>query len=329
MARQSGILRDTLVIITLLAGLLMTACAPQVTIIEVTATPAPTSPPTATPGPTTVTVCASGCDYQTIQAAIDDPAVISGSTINVTDGIHTEAGITVGKDVTIQGQGAENTIVQAHEEVGKATDRVFLIEEGVVVTIQGVTIQHGNPDLEPLIPGIRRSGGGIVNQGALTLADAVIKDNVASAGGGIYNMGPLTITNSTISHNFADGIDKPGQGCGSGGGIMHLREGAVLIVNSTINDNQGTGKGGGLKSSCAAPMTLVNSTVSGNSTTGNGGGIYARGTLNLIHCTINGNSASGGEAGGVYVQGTLHFTNTIIANSTAGLDCVIGSSDRN
>jgi hypothetical protein len=162
------------------------------------------------------------------------------------------------------------------------------------------------------------------------LEDSVVTDNVASAGGAIYNMGTLTVTNCTISRNFADGIDKPGQGCGSGGGIMHLREGLVTIMNSTISDNQGTGKGGGIKTSCAAPMTLINSTVSGNSTTGNGGGIYVMGTTNLIHCTISGNVAgTGGGGGGVYIRGTLDLTNTLIAGNVTGLDCVIGSGDRN
>ena len=167
------------------------------------------------------TVCAAGCDFTTIQAALDDAGTPPGSTIHVTDTIHTEAEITINKDVkdvTIQGQGAENTIIQAHETAGEATDRVFLIAADVTVTIQGVTIRHGNPDLEPLILGVRRSGGGIVNQGTLTLADSIIRDNVASAGGGMYNMGTLTVTNCTISDNVADGIDKPGQGCGSGGG---------------------------------------------------------------------------------------------------------------
>ena len=61
----------------------------------------------------TVTVCAAGCDFMTVQDAIDDPDTIAGFVINITDAIHTEGGILVNKDLTIQGQGAENTIVQA------------------------------------------------------------------------------------------------------------------------------------------------------------------------------------------------------------------------
>ena len=108
------------------------AVTPQVSIVEVTATPAPTSTPL---GPVTVTVCASGCDFVTIQTAIDDANTVAGSTIDVTDAVHTEAGISVSKDVVIQGQGMDSTIVQAHEAAGEATERVFSIAEGATVVI--------------------------------------------------------------------------------------------------------------------------------------------------------------------------------------------------
>jgi len=322
MACQSGILRGTLVIITLLAGLLMTACAPQVTIIEVTATPAPTSPPTATPGPTTVTVCASGCDYQTIQAAIDDPAVISGSTINVTDGIHTEANITVNKDFIIQGQGAESTIVQSHDSVDAAAGRVFFITNGATVTIRGMTIRHGNP------PEHLRTGGGIYNDYfcTLTLQDSVVTDNVASDGAGISNRGAMTITNCIVSGNVADGIEEPGHQCGNGGGIKAVATATTVIINTTITGNHAASRGGGIKGNCDGTMEIINSTISGNTAGSAIAGIYARGTMTITNSTIVGNNAVGagrhaGAASGICVQDLLNLTNTIIANNGGGQDC--------
>lgn len=72
-----------------------------------------------------VTVCAAGCDFMTVQDALDDSGIIAGDVINITDAVHTESGILVNKDVTIQGQGADSTIVQAHTDVDEATERVF------------------------------------------------------------------------------------------------------------------------------------------------------------------------------------------------------------
>lgn len=59
---------------------------------------------------------------------------------------------------------------------------------------------------------------------------------VTGIGGGIYNNGPLTISNSTVSGNGADG---GGNGIASNGGV-------VTITNSTLNNYAG---GGGIRNS--------------------------------------------------------------------------------
>ena len=97
------------------------------------ATPAPTTTPLPvyTPAPADHTVCASGCDFTTIQSAIDSANVTSGAIIEITDPIHTEAGIVINKDVTIRGLGADVTIVQAYETLEESPERVFSIPEGI------------------------------------------------------------------------------------------------------------------------------------------------------------------------------------------------------
>ncbi len=102
--------------------------------------------------------------------------------------VHTEGGIVVGKNVIIQGQGAGETIVQAHPNPGEGTQRVFEIPLDVTVTIRGMTIQHGNPTTSPL------TGGGVLNFGTLTLQDTIVQENFGSAGGGLYNEGTLTLS---------------------------------------------------------------------------------------------------------------------------------------
>jgi uncharacterized protein (DUF885 family) len=324
-----------------LLALSAAGCGGRTVLVEVTATPEPTRSPTPTPAPPTLTVCASGCGFATIQAALDDPGTVPGSVIVVTDPVHTEADIAVSTNVTIQGQGAQRTIVQAHAEPESSTGRVFLIAEGTSATIRGMTIRHGHPDLEPHVLGLRREGGGIANLGTLTLDECIVRDNVASGGGGIVSHGVLTVTRSVIADNTADADDVVGHNCGRGGGIKIVSSGTLMAVDSTISGNSAVGNGGGIKTGCVGGVVLVNCTVSGNHTNALGGGISSPGAVVLTHCTLAGNSATGigrgrdslmgNGGGGIYIgEGTLAFTNTLIAdssigpNDTPGGDCVIG-----
>jgi hypothetical protein len=288
----------------------------QPEIIEVTATPLPT------PAPVNVTVCASDCDFATIQAAIDDAQTIAGSTINVTDAIHTEANIIVNKDVTIQGLGADRTIVQAHDSADAAAGRVFLITDGATVTMRRMTIRHGNP------PEHLRTGGGIYNDYfcALTLQNSVVASNVASDGAGISNRGAMTITNCIVRDNVADGIEEPGHECGNGGGIKAVATATTVIINTTISGNHAAGRGGGIKGNCDGTMEIINSTISGNTASNTIAGIYSRGTMTITNSTIVGNEAAGvgrhaGEASGICVRDVLNLINPIVANNSGGQDC--------
>jgi hypothetical protein len=92
---------------------------------------------------TTWTVCASGCDYSSIQAAIAASTTLDGDTLAIAAGTYTEAGIAVDKSLTLQGEDAATTIVQAAATPGTASDRVFSIASGVTVTLQGLTIRYG------------------------------------------------------------------------------------------------------------------------------------------------------------------------------------------
>jgi hypothetical protein len=305
-------------------ALAMSSCGPSLfptaTPVLPTATP---MPPTATPLPATDTVCAAGCDFTTIQAAMDDPGTTDGAIIEITDPIHTEAGIVVKKDVTIRGLGADDTIVQAHETPEKAPDRVFVIEEGATVILESMTIRHGKPSAQA------EHGGGIYNYGTLTLEKCVVTNNSAIGGGGICNEGALTLVNSTVSDNTA--VDTAPHGvfaCGGGGGIRSGK-GTLTLINTTVSGNQaGTryrGAGGGVRIGCQCTAVFTNSTISGNSSVRFGGGISVVGTLQLVNCTISNNTTIG-KGEGICVQGNLDYENTLIANNPGnGGDCAIGA----
>jgi hypothetical protein len=351
---------------TLLILAAITACStpvpaatpPPAASPEPAATPEPTPTPTPQPTPTlepSITVCATGCDFTTIQAAIDDPGTTSGDIIGITDAIHTEESITVNKNVTILGQAAGGTVVQAHVEPESATDRVFLIPSEGMVTIKDITIRHGNPTSDPGDGGgilnqgtltlercfVRdnsaRNGGGILNLGTLTLERCILTDNGARGGGGIYNEGTVTLLNSTVSDNIAGRGGDPLRECATGGGIKSLT-GTLALNNSTVSGNISRGNGGGIFLACKSTLELINSTISGNEATGgSGGGICLRGAADFVSSTITGNRAAD-AGGGVYIRGSgerglirgwLDFTNTIIANNTTGneyggADCMLG-----
>ncbi len=329
----------TLVIILLL----VVACMPSpeaetqailnsTVTIEPSATPlpsptaSPTLPPTVTPTPMPDhRVCASGCDYETIQMAIDADSTKSGDIIQVRDSTHTEAGILVDKDVIIQGQGSEQTVVQAHASAEDAEDRVFRIAPNASVAIEGMTIRHGHPGDCP------KSGGGILNEGTLTLEGCVVTENIASAGGGLMNNGTLTLIDCAVSDNIADGHGgENSMGKGSGGGIKNM-VGALTIINSTISGNRSAYNAGGIKVSCSGTLDMVNSTLSNNRAGKNGGGLEVRGVVTLTHTTVAHNDAQR-VGGGIYLKGTsdhvrgiLSFSNSVFADNTPG-DCVLGDN---
>jgi hypothetical protein len=290
-------------------------------------------------------VCAAGCDFTTIQAAVDDPGTdpaagsgqASTAVIEVTDAVHTEGGIVVGKDVIIRGLGAENTIVQAHETLDGAQERVFLVPADTMVVLEKMTIRHGKPNED-------NCGGGILSEGALTLWGCIVSSNMANGGGGVCSRGgeaALTVVNGTITDNIAAATVANSLACGNGGGIR-TGSGTLTLVNSTIAGNStatGRGRGGGIHIGCGGTAVFTNTTVSGNSAMpdsdtkvsrqqqGHGGGVNLHGSLRLVNCTISDNHGIG-PGGGVYVRGQLDFVNTIIANNGGkGGDCVVSGPD--
>jgi hypothetical protein len=72
-------------------------------------------------------------------------------------------------------------------------------------------------------------------------------------GGGIFNNGTLTVTNATISGNSA---------IGGGGGILNAGEGTASVVNSTISGNRASAEGGGISNE--GTLTMTNCTLLGN-----------------------------------------------------------------
>ena len=190
----------------------------------------------------------------------------------------------------------------------------------------GIYNQGGSPTIShSLFSGNRgriRGGGGIFNGGSnVSISYSTFSGNSAKSGGAMYSIGYLG--NTIISHSLFSGNTATG---GSGGAIHNSQTTYVNISYVTIISNTASSNGGGIHNFIAQP-TISYSTISGNSAAGTGGGMNnKRGNSSLNQVTISGNSAIAG--GGVYNDETLAIltiSNTVIANSISGGDCVNNS----
>lgn len=257
-----------------------------------------------------------GYDYTTISAAVS--ASSDNDTISVYGGTLTEDAIIVSKNLTITGQGAMTTTVQAAAAAGIADDLVFQINSGKTVVIKDMTIRYGKDDFT--------DGGGIHNDGTLELRDCVLNDNesvAANIGGGIHNDGTLNVLRCEISGNLSS---HPGDE-GEGGGISNY--GTATISNSVVKDNSAVNRGGGIFSS--GDLTVTSCEISGNTVSAGafyGGGVHLSGldkTARIINSTIDGNAAgsTSGKGGGIYIlKGDdaldVELVNCTISANTAG-----------
>ncbi len=274
----------------------------------------------AAPGQTTHTVCASGCDYTTIQAALYVAA--PDDAITVLDAVHTETGIVVNKSVEIAGLGMEQSIVQAAALPGEATGPIFYVAPGVDLLVHDLTLRHGQNNYY---------GGAIYSQGRLTVERVALRDNSSQDGGAIYHTGEalfvvdsllegnhasssgagiysgetasVTVTTSTFENNVTD--------LGSGAGVFSL---GPLSVEASLFRNNIAGYGGAINTSEA---TLRSSTFSHNTGLTYGGALITRGDVIVEGCTVEGNTAlTGGVA---YNLGNLVvYNSTFVRNRNTG-----------
>jgi uncharacterized delta-60 repeat protein len=190
---------------------------------------------------------------------------------------------------------------------------VFQVNSGVSAEISNLTVSSGMTT---------SNGGGIYNQGTLTVNNGTFTNNTANNGGGIYNQGTLTVNNSTFTNNSAN------QGTGPyGGGIYN--NGTLTASTCTFAGNFASADGGGILSNWNTTLNVINSTFSTNSAVYAGGGICSFGTATVINTTITSNSAGTGNgpggvasgSGGIYCYGTMIVTNSTIANNTGAGIC--------
>ena len=222
----------------------------------------------------------------TLRQAIVDAAAGDTITFSLPDNAQitlTSAQLTIDKNLSIVGPGANLLSVRRSAAPGTPTFRIFAVYGNlstINVSLSGLTISNGS----------ETTGAGIYsNIASLSLSKVAVVGNTSSAGGGgIYfssgGIAPvLTVDSSTIADNF--GAD--------GAGIYTAS--TTNIKSSTLSGNITRGNntnGGGILVVNSAIVTITSSTIVGNSAQLSGGGL-----------------ATGG--------GQIKLRNTIVARNTA------------
>jgi Bacterial Ig-like domain (group 3)/FG-GAP-like repeat len=189
---------------------------------------------------------------------------------------------------------------------------VFTVNQFVTnAAISGLTITGGVTS---------DAGGGILNNGVLTVSGSTISGNTAGYsdvfGGGIENSGVMALIDSTVTGNSAVQSSPCFPSCYMiGGGIDN--QGTLTITNSTVVGNNVSTN----SLSASGPFYEVD---------GYGGGISNEGTLTMTNSTVAGNSGNGLSIGnnvsvqilgaGIYGGVTTGTNNIISGNTTNGTE---------
>jgi uncharacterized repeat protein (TIGR01451 family) len=284
-----------------------------------------------------VSVCSSGCPFNSIQTAVN--AAADGSVIAIAAGTYFE-NLVLNQNVTLQGSRSGQTIIN-----GGGAERVVLVPADRTVTLNRLIIQNGRAVSSPVASAPQPLAVPVASESpALPSAEIVQVQIVATPqfqvpvnpeiwrpdifvmtagtgadGSGIYNQGTLTLNRSTVRNNQTNS-GEPSPLLGSGGrggrGAGIFNAGTLTINQSTIHGNS-TGPGGA--------GILAGSGGNG----GDGAGIYNNGTLVVQNSTISdnftgsggggGTPGRGGQGGGIYNAGTLTAEHvTLNGNSGSG-----------
>ncbi len=199
---------------------------------------------------------------------------------------------------------AKDTVLEA--EVGQVTlsgggsNRLFVINPGVTLTLRGLTLARGGhagvdgsdgEEFENGESGKPGFGAAVFNDGGTLIAVQVTfaTNQVTGGDGGAGAVGKFL---------GADGRNGGRGGAGTGGAV-HNRSGLLLFTNCTLVANQATGGRGGPGGDGATLALSGDGGDGGDGGHGQGAAIYSEdyGEVVLVDCTFRDNFAQGGLAG--------------------------------
>ena len=228
----------------------------------------------------------SGCTQQganacqTIEEALN-AAVNSASTttyVYVASGTYNEndaVTLSNSQSINIVGTSASTTFLDGTTNTSQSALTIL----GGDVQIDGLTIEGG--DFAGSAQNIG-DGGGIFNDGTLTLTHSALSNNASQFGGGVYNViGHTAVLDSdTFSNNAVNDVGNGAQG----GGVFNA--GTITLENDTFYDNTAE-NGGGLQNNGTA--TLINDTFASDTASSTGGGneIANAGTMSIANSILS------------------------------------------
>jgi len=198
------------------------------------------------------------CDGPTIvttkaEIVIDNDVILDGENNLTVDGNDDHRVFSVPEGVTAELRGFTIT---AGKLVGRDNSILCLghfgagVHNSGTLTVEGCTISSNYAHISAC-PNDGIAGGGMYNAatGIATISNSTLSGNTADgSGGGIDNDGVLTITGSTVSANSSEPV---------GGGAIG-NQGIATVTNSTVSGNLG----GGIQT--AGTLTIANSLVDGD-----------------------------------------------------------------
>ncbi|MBW4655182.1 MAG: hypothetical protein KME20_19395 [Kaiparowitsia implicata GSE-PSE-MK54-09C] len=148
--------------------------------------------------------------------------------------IDLQSPLVITRSMVIDGPGASSLTLRRS---GTGTNRIFRINSNSTTTLEGMTIRDGN-----VVGQANPTGGGILNEGNLTLDGVRLVNNAAASGGAINNSGTLTLTSGTLIRNNSAN--------NQGGGILN-GPGATLNIDGSdgliqFDSNTAVNSGGGI-----------------------------------------------------------------------------------
>ena len=244
--------------------------------------------------------------------------------------------------LTIAGAGAAATTID-----GNGVDRVIDVRPSRVLTLQGVTITGGHsPDGANGTPAVAMAagqnvsggvggsgepGGGIRNEGTLTIIDGTVAGNSAGdggdggsgqggagadastggnggfgasgnagnggPGGGIYTTGNLSLTRVRVADNVAGAGGHGGLGIGGQGGIGFSGSGGAGGGGFGGDEGDG-GLGGGIMETSTGVLSIDQSVISGNHAGDSGAGGLGQGGVGGASVGGAGSGGAGGPGNG-------------------------------
>jgi parallel beta-helix repeat protein len=264
-----------------------------------------------------ITVCPSGCDFTSIQAAIQ--AAPDGSTIQVKAGTYQES-LTITKPLSVLGEGPDKTIIQGG-----------IVIQGGQVQLADLGVTCCPPPPPPPI---------IVEPAGIMIEDEVEERTQATLERVIVSDGFFA---SLLVAGAVEVVLRDSQI--EGGALMDIQDRAYVTVQSSrfrgtlitasleasgpavpqvrVQDSQFS-SGWGLKVEGSVQVTVQNSTISGN--WGNGLHVWGQAQVTLQNSTISDNGRDGLVVGGsarAWVIGNAFLNNKGYGINAASTDNIV------